>query len=798
MADGAVVPLKKKSVKQDGPDPLLGSELGVERILPFYAWGAEGEIARDAKVSLDDLVDMRRRDGQARALMRLFTLPILSAFADGEWIAAEGSEGSEKEVEFANQMWNLPPHAGGMSSSKIQILKKALQGLVDGFAVFEEVRQVPEEGDLKGKITLRKLAYRDPRTIRFRVDDKGGFNGIRQVASVNGKTVDVVIPKEKVWFYTCLSGDTRIPLLDGTNPTIRELAERSSRGEEFEVYSNSKGKIVPGRVTRAWKTGTRKVLEVRLDNGAVVRCTPDHLFMLRDGDYREAGDLCPGDSLMPLYRRYKRQHDTVGGLYEQVKHPEGGKWVWTHRMAAGLGAGEKGHPGGQALTVHHKDHNGLNNSRENLEVLTWSEHLALHRAESSTEAKRLAAVAEMWTPERRAEQSSRFKRLHAEGKVALPEWSNERRAAQADRMRAVATAYHASRAANNHKVVSVREAGVEDVYDLTVDEHHNFAVEGGVFVHNCHPEENPFYGVSLFEAAYYHYEVKRKLYYIAHLAAQFAAVPGRLGKVPPGSDPRKVAQFRQALANFAYNTSAVFPNDYDVVPFNGTTGFNFLQLIDHHNHMMSKSVVAGFLDSETRTTLIEVGVIDPNTDFFVMALESIMDDLAELWSVHLMPKYIDWNFGTKKYPVFRFGQLSDAARSTIKEVFTAVVTSSVLNSTPEFVRELEKKLSKSLGLDIDYEEIEKQEKQAAEEEAAKADAEAQQFGIGGPPGQQPPGQPPKPPGQPVESVPPPSPGAGAEVPPPGAALSAPTIDDLVAAAQELLLERPEGVEVEEI
>jgi hypothetical protein len=37
----------------------------------------------------------------------------------------------------------------------------------------------------------------------------------------------------------------------------------------------------------------------------------------------------------------------------------------------------------------------------------------------------------------------------------------------------------------NHKIVSIEDAGVEDVYDITVDKYHNFALESGVFVHNC-------------------------------------------------------------------------------------------------------------------------------------------------------------------------------------------------------------------------------------------------------------------------------------------------------------------------
>lgn len=501
MADGSVVPINsgKTAVPKGEPDPALNLELGVERILPFSMWSTQNEITNNNPIPLDDLVEMRRRDGQARALVRLFILPILSAFADGEWISPDGDDEAEEEVEFANNLWNLPPQAGGMTTSKTIFLKKSLQGLTDGFAVFEEVRQVPDDGPLKGKITLRKLAYRDPRTIRFRVDEKGGFDGVRQVASVNGRAVDINIPKEKCWFWT------------------------------------------------------------------------------------------------------------------------------------------------------------------------------------------------------------------------------------------------------------------------------------------CNAEENPFYGVSMFESAYYHYEIKKKLYYIAHLAAQFAAVPGRIGTIPKGADPRTVQAFKQSLMNFAFNTAMIAPEGYEVSPFNGHTGFDFIKLIDHHNHMMSKSVLAAFLDQEARTALVDVGgSSDPSSDFFIMALESLMDDLAESWTTYLMPKYIDWNFGTKKYPVFKFGQLSEPAKDTIKELFQSVVVSSVLNSTPEFVRELEKKLATSLDLDIDYDEIEKQEKEAAEEEAVKADEEAQQL-LADPNAQ----------GAPVS--------AGGvdladDIEDPDAAVAASnvTIDDLVGAAQRLFMERPEG------
>lgn len=40
--------------------------------------------------------------------------------------------------------------------------------------------------------------------------------------------------------------------------------------------------------------------------------------------------------------------------------------------------------------------------------------------------------------------------------------------------------------ANNHKVIAIEICEREDVYDITVDEYHNFAISSGIFVHNSH------------------------------------------------------------------------------------------------------------------------------------------------------------------------------------------------------------------------------------------------------------------------------------------------------------------------
>lgn len=35
------------------------------------------------------------------------------------------------------------------------------------------------------------------------------------------------------------------------------------------------------------------------------------------------------------------------------------------------------------------------------------------------------------------------------------------------------------------KIVSIKKVGLEDVYNLEVDCYHNFAINGGLIVHNC-------------------------------------------------------------------------------------------------------------------------------------------------------------------------------------------------------------------------------------------------------------------------------------------------------------------------
>lgn len=92
----------------------------------------------------------------------------------------------------------------------------------------------------------------------------------------------------------CLTGGTLISLVDGREVSIKELVNEYNEGKTNYVYSfnHDTNTIEPKLIEKAWCSGRNaKLVEVFLDNGTSVKCTPEHRFMLRDGSYEEACKL---------------------------------------------------------------------------------------------------------------------------------------------------------------------------------------------------------------------------------------------------------------------------------------------------------------------------------------------------------------------------------------------------------------------------------------------------------------------------------------------------------------------------
>jgi tRNA-splicing ligase RtcB (3'-phosphate/5'-hydroxy nucleic acid ligase) len=116
-------------------------------------------------------------------------------------------------------------------------------------------------------------------------------------------TLGAIMPAAVGVDIGCFHGDTRVPLLNGRQSTLRELADGAG---PYWVYSvDENGQVVPGRAVALRTRDDAELVKVIVSGGEEIICTPDHLFMLNDGSYREARDLRFNDSLMPLYRRWQ-------------------------------------------------------------------------------------------------------------------------------------------------------------------------------------------------------------------------------------------------------------------------------------------------------------------------------------------------------------------------------------------------------------------------------------------------------------------------------------------------------------
>jgi tRNA-splicing ligase RtcB len=307
-------------------------------------------------------------------------------------------------------------------------------------------------------------------------------------------------------------GATKIPTLDGRSYPIRELYEK---GEAFGVWScKSDGKVVAARATAHQTQRDAPLVRVTLDNGEVVECTPDHRFMLRDGSYREADRLSPGTSLMPFYTSL----DTEG--YLRICQNYSGAFLRAHWVVARSGLmGQIPSFEGQRTVIHHKNFDETDNRPENLQFMGHRDHSRFHRSlvqrnshwqSEEFEARRRASLsAKAATPEGHAEFAERARRMNEQIRA---DPTKQSRYARSEKHRKIAREIgsriftcevcgkkvksrvglaghmrsHLANGAYNHKVITIERLALrEDVYCLDVPVYHNFALEAGVFVHNC-------------------------------------------------------------------------------------------------------------------------------------------------------------------------------------------------------------------------------------------------------------------------------------------------------------------------
>ena len=435
-----------------------------------------------------------------------------------------------------------------------------------------------------GELTLVDPKNFDPKSFK---DFKGSECIVPPNSFALSRTVEYFrIPRDvltvclgKSTYARCFRGDTRVALVDGSAPTLEEMARRADDGEMFWGYSVGEfGRVIVTLLETPRFIGRDQIVQVVLDNDETIHCTPDHRFLTRDGRMVEAGTLRPGDSLMPLYR-------TIARGYEMVYQPLDAHLYPTHRLADDWNVRHGVYEDVPGTHRHHIDHNRRNNHPLNLMRMDAGEHIRHHNAESygadfdpdehslaireafsrlaqdpawqerlnraqqeralrfwndddyaevrrqllvrrqnpseaTRHAHRAAMIRRLADPAERQRHAERMRTAWAADasgrrerqaelarsinlreeitseavRSALDETGSIRAAARLldcdrsvfRRFPEVVQAFKGQRPKRNHKVAAVHELpGDHDVFCLTVPEAGNFALEAGVFVHNC-------------------------------------------------------------------------------------------------------------------------------------------------------------------------------------------------------------------------------------------------------------------------------------------------------------------------
>jgi len=283
----------------------------------------------------------------------------------------------------------------------------------------------------------------------------------------------------------CLAGDTMISTISARVP-LKDLV-----GSRPYLYCTDGEKVRVRQADAVFSNGVRETIRVWFDDDSYLDCTPDHRILMVDRrTYREAGSLRLGERVAVLHKQLinNRFHLGVTGarrsIAEHIAVAEMKYGVYPTAKARGRQPDD--------MIIHHVDHNALNNSPENLQLMTLREH-AIHHAQNDPQfiahRERIAAErkGKSWEEYYGVEKAKELKARKSKRMKGQPAWNtgltgDEYIAHFPDGFK------NQHGIVGNHKVVRIEHLGEQEVFDIAMPEFHNF-VANGVFVHNCdHPD----------------------------------------------------------------------------------------------------------------------------------------------------------------------------------------------------------------------------------------------------------------------------------------------------------------------
>lgn len=342
-------------------------------------------------------------------------------------------------------------------------------------------------GKIIGKVPAKKIF---DKIIKNAL--QGGEPGLLNGYLAN-KMNNVWYEKQLICTNPCITGDTLIAVADGRNAvSIKQLTEE---GRDIPVYSTNvdtgKVEIKFGRNPR--KTGIKsEVWKLTFDDGSVFRATPNHKILKKDLSYVELKDLKAGDSVFPFNSFDSNNYRQICSSGEKV-----GNFRRNRRQYRLIHEFFNGETNSKEFAIHHLDFNSRNDRIENLSVISHSEHKMIHSEMMIGDKNPYHKMSEEWkhsfashpgklNPRFSGHENEKLlhfgkKVLEENGKLTQELWidfakKNNLPQFLGNEFRFGSFTSFKNQVINNHKVVSVEFDCYEDVYNITVDDNHNYHV----------------------------------------------------------------------------------------------------------------------------------------------------------------------------------------------------------------------------------------------------------------------------------------------------------------------------------